>query len=107
MKGAVVFAIRSGEEVGNAHIDPNYRRICRSLNRNTLIIRKCEPPHSLTLIELDTRIDGFPFEHLAMIVSQFDRHEQELAKGKRADLEPVVKGGILGGLEPDHIHIGL
>ena len=42
-----------------------------------------------------------------MIVSQFDWHEQELAKFQGADLQPIVNRRIVRRLEHNDISVGL
>ena len=110
----VVPTIRGGQEVGNADIHPDHRSIGCGVNRHDLIIGKRQPPHAiLALIELHA---GIELPHLPrlwvgdlffVVRRQLDGDKQGLAEFQSADLEPVVKGGVVRGFKRNDVGVRL
>jgi hypothetical protein len=110
----IVPTIRGGHKVGNADIHPDHRSIGCSMNRHALIIGKRQPPHAiLALIELHA---GVELPHLprlwvsdlfSVVRRQLDGDKQGLAKFEGADLEPVVKAGVVRGFKRNDVGVRL
>jgi hypothetical protein len=107
MEGAVVLPVAGRQEVGNPNIHADHRGRRRGVDQDDLVVGERQPPAISALVEGHTGIDGLVFERLAVVGSQLDREQQLLAECERADLQPVVKGRVLGGFELDDVGVGL
>ncbi len=104
----VVLAVACRDEVSNPHVYADRRGRGFCVYWNHLIVAQGQPPCTITaLVEGHAGIDGLALEHLAVVGSQLDGDQQLPAECERADLEPVVEGGVLGGFKHSHVGVGL
>jgi len=107
VKGAIMFAVAGGEEVGNAHIYAHNRGSWLRMNLHDFIVAEGKPPLTSPLVESHARVEGLARQHLAMVICQLDGYPDGLPFLKGTDPQPVVKGRILRRFKGNHIDIGL
>lgn len=100
VEGAVLLAVRSGDEIGNADINADHRCSGRRCYGDHFIIREGEPPGAVPAIERDTAVDQAALlrlrigQDLDMIVGKFDGDEEGMAFIERAHFQPIIKCGV-------------
>ncbi len=107
VKGAVALAGTRGQEVCNAHVHPDYRRLVSGGLCDLLVHGQRQPPARGLARQRHAAIDALAVEHAPMIGVQFDGEADGCPLLQGADAQPIVEGAVLGRLQRDDIGGGL